>query len=96
MNRLVVAILLIALGTAGGLSLMASPAPDGLESSLDEMGAAADKPVLTSPMADYQAPFTLAPWLRKTIAGVSGCLIVFGLVLIVGMALRRRSRLEDN
>ncbi|HUU02750.1 MAG TPA: PDGLE domain-containing protein [Myxococcota bacterium] len=94
MRRLVVALLALALGTAGGISLMASRAPDGLERSLDKVGAPVSKPLIASPLADYQAPLALAPWLCKTIAGVSGCLIVFGLVLIVGMILGRRSRRE--
>ncbi len=90
MNRLLIGILMIALAIAGGLSLLASGAPDGLEHSMEQMGAVDGEPALDSPMPDYEAPFWKNPTARKAIAGLSGTLAVLGLVLLAGRLLRRK------
>lgn len=93
MKKVVIAILALSLGVAGGVSLWASEAPDGLEHSLERVGTdAGGRPAIDSPMAGYEAPLGLPPWARKALAGVSGCLVVFGLVQLVGMLLGRRKK----
>jgi len=92
MNRLLLALTLCALGIAGGLSLLASQAPDGLEHSLEALGAEPGQPVIASPMADYQVGFLANPVARKVVAGVSGTLAVLGLAMGVGWGLRRAGR----
>ncbi len=90
MRGLLIGIGLVALAIAGGLSLLASAAPDGLEHSMHQVGAEAGPPVLPAPMPDYQVGFLSNPPARQAIAGVSGALAVAGLVMVVGWLLRRR------
>jgi hypothetical protein len=89
-KKLVLALLLISVGIAGAVSLLASGQPDGLEHSLEKLGVEETPGVLDSPMADYQAPVALSAGWRRALAGVSGTLVVFGLVLLAGRFLRRR------
>ncbi len=93
MSRLLVGLTLIALAIGGGVSLLASEAPDGLEHSMEAVGASDEgAPVLHSPMADYEVGFIGHPVARKVIAGVAGTLAVLGLVLVVGWLLTRTRR----
>lgn len=96
MNRLLWALTLIALATAGGLALLASEAPDGLEHSLESVGAKEGQPVIESPMADYEAGFLDDPLARKGVAGLSGTLAVLGLVLVVGWLLSRANKSSES
>ena len=89
MNRLIVGLTLISLAIGGGLSLLASEAPDGLEHSMQAVGAGEGEPVLQAPMPDYEAGFLDNPTARKVVAGLSGTLAVLGLLLAVGWLLRR-------
>jgi hypothetical protein len=91
MNRLLLALLLMALAIAGGLALLASDAPDGLEYSMEETGSSGGAPVLASPMAGYEVPLIGNPTARRVLAGLSGTLAVLGLTLGVGWILRRAS-----
>jgi hypothetical protein len=82
--------LLICLVVAGGLSLLASTAPDGLESVAETVGfadTARDPSTAGSPLADYQVGTTAAPWSRS-LAGVAGVLltgaVAAGVFLVVG------------
>jgi len=88
-KRLVTGLLLISLSLAMGLSLLASQAPDGLEHSLETVGADSGSNVIASPMPDYQVPGGSSETFRRVLAGLSGTLAVFGMVLLVGWFMRR-------
>ncbi len=99
MKSLFLGILLLALAVGGGLSLLASEAPDGLEHTLTEMGADEHRSMIDSPMPDYEIPVIQNKWARKAIAGASGTLAVLGLTILVGWSLRRahaRSSMGDK
>lgn len=85
MRGLVIGLLLLSLAVAGGVSYLASEAPDGLEHSLEKHGVSEGESAIPAPMPDYQAPFG-----GQLLAGISGTLAVFGLTLLVGRALRKR------
>ncbi len=89
MKRLFLSLLLLALATGGGLSLLASQAPDGLEHTMAKMGAHEGKAVVNSPMPDYEVPMIRNKWARKALAGASGTLAVLGLTLAIGWTLRK-------
>jgi hypothetical protein len=90
MKGLLLGIGFVALAVAGGLSLLASEAPDGLEHSMHEVGAESGQPVLAAPMPDYQVGFLANPLARQALAGLSGALAVMGLAVSAGWLLRRR------
>lgn len=90
MRRLALGIFLLALAVAGGLSLLASAQPDGLEHTLQKQQVEEGRPLLAAPMPDYQAPLPLPPAWRQLVAGISGTCLVAGLLLLVGAWLRRR------
>ena len=92
MTRLVAGIFMISLAIGGGLSLLASKAPDGLEHSMEQIRTAKGEPAIDSPMPDYEAPCLESPLARKAVAGLAGILAVLGLVLLVGWNLRRAGR----
>jgi len=98
MNRLLLAIIFLALATSGGLSLLASRQPDGLEHTMAKLCAAEGEAVLSSPMPDYEVPVIQNKWARKALAGASGTLAVLGLTILVGWSLRkvRGSEPMDN
>lgn len=89
MNRLLIAMVFLALAIGGGLSLFASQQPDGLENTMAKMGAAEGEAVLSAPMPDYEVPVLENKWARKALAGASGTLAVLGLTILVGWSLKR-------
>lgn len=91
-RRFVLAALAVALLVAGGLSLLASSSPDGLEKVADDTGfadTAVDGATAGSPLADYQAGFVDGPF-GQTLAGVIGVLITLALFYGLVRLLRRR------
>ena len=90
MKRLATGIFLVALAVAGGLSLLASASPDGLEHTLQQQRVGEEESLLAAPMPDYQAPLPMSPALRQLVAGVSGTCLVAGLLLLLGYWLSRR------
>jgi hypothetical protein len=88
MRRLYLALIFMALGTAGVLSLLASQAPDGLESTL-EAYQVQEQPLVQAPLADYQIPGMGHPLLRRALAGLAGALVVAGLIMLVTFFLAR-------
>jgi len=75
------------------LSPLASPRPDGLERVAEDQGFidAAEEPFYEI-MPDYLVPGIASASLGTTLAGAVGALIVFGIALGAGYALRRRDR----
>ena len=89
MNRLHWGVLALALAISGGLALLASESPDGLEHSMEQVGAAEGEALMEAPMPDYELTLLQNPIARKVAAGISGTLAVFGLSLLAGWGLRR-------
>lgn len=93
-RRLGWGVLAATLLVAGGLSLLASGSPDGLEWSAEHLGfseAARDSAVAASPLADYSVG-GLADW-STSVAGIVGTLLT--LALVVGtlvLVIRRRKK----
>jgi hypothetical protein len=81
--------LLVAVGLAA-LSPWASKAPDGLEHAAEQHGIAADESAtrpFAAPMPNYWEEQGAG---RKIIAGVTGTVLVFGITLGAGAALKKR------
>lgn len=82
----------IVVAVAGGLSLLASQHPDGLESVATALGfetSAQPSRLASSPLADYQLA-ALGQW-GGSVAGVLGVLLTAGCVWWVARLMRRRA-----
>jgi hypothetical protein len=82
--------LLISLGLAIFISPLASSAPDGLEKIAELLGfehAAAENPVLSSPIPDYEMPGFSSAALATAVAGAVGTVVVFFLALLLARVL---------
>jgi cobalt/nickel transport system permease protein len=67
--------------------LFASTHPDGIE-----MLARAHSPAwLHAPLADYQAHGIETPWLRKSVAGLTGLLLIYAVCMAASRWIRQRS-----
>ncbi len=84
---------LAAASLAGAGVLFASANPDGLQRLADTLGIASRaKPLMTVPLADYQAGFLQWGWLRKSGAGLTGIVLIYGACALLGrMVGRQRS-----
>jgi PDGLE domain len=71
--------------------LFASTHPDGLEKLAQTLGIASRaKPLLASPMADYQAGFLQSAWLRKAAGGLTGLFLIYGACALLGRIVGRQ------
>ena len=86
-------ILLLSLLVGGGLSLLASEHPDGLERVAEERGFA-DRAVQprAAPLPDYRVPGLGQGPLAASVAGLLGVGGVFGLLFGLAWLLRRMRR----
>jgi len=76
---------------AGVGVVVASAAPDGLESLAEQIGLADKATVLFStPLADYEANFLNSDWFRKAAAGMAGLMLIFGVCILCGRMISRR------
>ena len=89
MKSLAAGILCLSLGVAGVLALWASAQPDGLEHTMEQVGMSESPAVHKAPMPDYALPGEGQAWWRSSLPAVAGTLLVFGLGLLVGWALKR-------
>lgn len=84
----------VALVIGGVVSYFASSAPDGLEKFQEDQGAAAPAyPTVEAPpiaFQEYNFKWLGEGFLANAVAGVVGIGLVFGILLLVGYALRRR------
>lgn len=79
-----------ALMMVGGV-LFISGLPDGLEAMMERAGAASRQYLVwTAPLPDYEAPFLAGDWSRKSLAGLAGMAIIYGICLTVGRLLVRQ------
>ena len=81
--------LLAALGLALFIAPLACPWPDGLEVVAGKLGLApaATRPLLPALAPDYLLPGIHSAALATALAGAAGCLIVFGLALVLARIL---------
>jgi multisubunit Na+/H+ antiporter MnhE subunit len=71
--------------------LAAAAAPDGIEKLGIQTGIAARAQTLFStPFTGYEAAFLAAGWQRKTVGGLAGLALVYGVCLIFGRAVARK------
>lgn len=89
MKRFVLGTLMVSFVIAGVLYHFASPSPDGLETVMAKVGAEEGEPLVPAPLPDYELPALGTVW-GKTVAGVVGTALVFGVVLGVLRLLARR------
>lgn len=86
--------LLAAVVIGGVVSYFASSSPDGLEKTQEDMAAAAPPHTPAapppSPFAEYNLKGVPTGLLSNAAAGVAGSLLVLGVLLGVGYALKRR------
>jgi hypothetical protein len=73
--------------------LFASSSPDGLQSLAQTLGLTSRAtPLIASPLADYQAGFLQSAWLRRSGAGLTGVVLIYGACVLLGrMVGRQRS-----
>lgn len=82
---------------AGGLSLLASTHPDGLEYVAGQQGfEAAAGQVLSAPVPDYTMPGVASPAAASALSGLTGAAVVFlvawGLARLAARVVRRSPR----
>ena len=74
----------------GGV-LYISALPDGFQALAARVGVASREQILwAAQMADYEAPFLEGDWSRKSLAGLAGMAIIYGICLTVGRILMRQ------
>ena len=84
--------LLIILFIAGGVSIFASSQPDGLERvAMDQGFFGLQLDVSQGIIEDYLIPSIAPEWLALSLAGISGTLVVFGLLYLIGLAVNHHS-----
>lgn len=80
----------LTLSIAGGLSLLASTHPDGLESVAEELGFAAYAQPGHAPLADYLVPVLGETPLSGSVAGVVGVVVVLLMTVALARVLKPR------
>lgn len=79
------AVLLVTVGI-----LFASANPDGLERFAEQVGIAGSaRALLTAPLAGYQAALLDSAWLRESVAGGVGLMLIFLVCFVIGRAILR-------
>lgn len=83
---LISAVLLAAVGV-----LFASSDPDGLEHLIAQIGLVGhEKPLFSTPLADYEIKGLSSVWLRKAAAGLTGLGLIYAACLALGRWLKPR------
>ncbi len=85
--------LLVAVALAFLLSPFASRSPDGLQKVAADAGfmhRAQGKTILRSPAPNYLLPWIENKTLAKALAGVTGTILTFGVIYLLGYFLIRR------
>lgn len=77
-------VFLVALVIGGGMSLLASSSPDGLEKVAETQGFLGKKTALSiGILADYQIPGIKSPSLSTALAGIAGTVFVFSALFLL-------------
>jgi cobalt/nickel transport protein len=94
MTRKVLILLCIALAIAGVVSWFASASPDGLERiAIDQKFEDAAGASSFEILPDYTIPGFQGFW-SNALAGIVGTVVVFGVVMLVGKAVRVKTHRE--
>jgi cobalt/nickel transport system permease protein len=81
----VAAVLLVAVGV-----LVASTAPDGIQTLAGQLGISAHVPAwLHGPLADYEWKGLKSAWSRKASAGFTGLALLYGVCMVTGRLVSR-------
>jgi cobalt/nickel transport system permease protein len=86
-GRLFAAIALVAIVLAVAGILIASTHPDGIEI----LRARQTPAWLHAPLADYEAHGIASPWLRRSVAGLAGVILIYVVCLAASRWIRQRS-----
>ncbi|MFN0103547.1 MAG: energy-coupling factor ABC transporter permease [Bryobacteraceae bacterium] len=71
--------------------LYVSALPDGFESLAAQVGVGSRERIIwAAPLPDYEASFLAGEWSRKSLAGLAGLAIIYGVCLTVGRFLIRQ------
>ena len=71
--------------------LYISALPDGFESLASQVGVASQERIIwAAPMAEYEVSFSAGDWSRKSLAGLAGLVLIYGICLTVGRFLVRQ------
>ncbi|HEY8346223.1 MAG TPA: PDGLE domain-containing protein [Symbiobacteriaceae bacterium] len=97
MTRRTQGLLILALVTAGVLSLFASAHPDGLERVLEDLAALPEEApaLLPALLPDYQVPAIGASALSGALAGIIGLVLTLGIAWAVFRLLSGSGRHRD-
>lgn len=99
-RRTILAGIAAAVLIGGGLSYFASPSPDGLEKTQEDLGAAepVHQGLAAPPVAfeEYSLKGLGDGFWANAAAGIIGSLVVMGLLLGLGRLLRRRGPAADR
>ena len=89
--------IVLALVVAGGLSLLASGEPDGLERVAIDKGfdEEATDPAVTTPLSDYGVAGVEDDRLSTALAGIIGVVITLGVTVGILQVARRRNSASD-
>jgi cobalt/nickel transport system permease protein len=90
-SRAIPALALATVLLAASGFLVASAAPDGLQSLAGQLGLSESTSWLHSPLAGYEFAAASSAWVRKAVAGLAGIVLIYGLCLAAGRLLARRS-----
>lgn len=88
-RRLAGVILTAAIALAIAATFAASAHPDTLQALAQAAGLVEQPPLLTAPLADYEANLSTAEWTRKAVAGLAGLAMIYGICLMLGRLLMR-------
>ena len=89
-------IFIIALIIAGGLALLASSNPDGLESSTEQIGITAENTNFIALIPDYIVPGVSNKILASSLAGIIGTILVFILGYLFVWIVNKKNKIKSQ
>lgn len=99
MKKFIIIGLIISTALVFLIAPFASSWPDGLERVAINLGfieKGVGSSTLRSPMPDYMLNFIKNERLSTVLAGLIGVMVMFSLVYVIGLLLKRRQNMEKN